>query len=138
MRVIIDTCVWSHFLRRDRAEPTPVSREVERLIKRHAIQMLGPIRQELLSGAQPQERFNQLKEYLRYYPNLSLDSEDDENAAHYYNICRKNGVQGTATDLLICAVSVRYGLRVFTTDTDFDAYGRHLPLIRHRYRGEMA
>lgn len=138
MRVIVDTCVWSHFLRRDRVGPSLVSREVERLIKRDAIQMLGPIRQELLSGAQPQERFNQLKEYLRYYPNLYVDAEDEENAAHYYNICRKNGVQGTATDLLICAVSVRHGMKIFTTDTDFDLYGQHLPLIRHQYLGKRA
>lgn len=50
--------------------------------------MLGPIRQELLSGAQPQERFEQLKEYLRFYPNLVTDEEDNENAAQYYNLCR--------------------------------------------------
>jgi predicted nucleic acid-binding protein len=107
---------------------------VERLIKADAVQMLGPIRQELLSGAQPQERFTQLKEYLRYYPNLPLDLEDDENAAHYYNLCRRQGVQGTATDLLICAVAVRHGLKIFTTDTDFDLYAKHLPFTRHRSR----
>jgi len=96
--------------------------------------MFGPIRQELLSGAQPQERFARLKQYLRYYPNLPLDEEDDENAAAYYNICRQRGVQATATDILICAVAVRHGLKVFTTDTDFDMFERHLPIKRHRIR----
>jgi predicted nucleic acid-binding protein len=93
--------------------------------------MLGAIRQELLSGAQPRERFAQLKEYLRHFPNLSLDQDDDENAAHYFNLCRKHGIQGTATDLLICAVSVRYGLRILTTDTDFDLYAERLPIKRY-------
>jgi len=46
--------------------------------------MRGCIRQEILSGAQPQERFEPLKDYLRFYPNLVLDGEDDENAAGYY------------------------------------------------------
>ena len=137
MRVIVDTCVWSHFLRRDRSKQDAISREVEKLVRADAVQMLGPVRQELLSGAQPQERFTQLRDYLRYYPNLSLDSEDDENAAHYYNLCRRQGVQGTATDLLICAVAVRHGLRIFTTDTDFDLYALHLPLARHRFRGQV-
>ena len=96
--------------------------------------MLGPIRQELLSGAQPQERFGRLKQYLRYFPNLALDEEDDENAAAYYDIFRQRGIQATATDLLICAVAARHGLKVFTTDTDFDLFEKHLPIKRHRLR----
>ena len=134
MRVLVDTCAWSQFLRRNRPGNDPVAREVARLIRADVVEMLGPIRQELLSGAQPQERFAHLQEYLRFYPNLPLDEEDDENAAHYYNLCRRQGVQGTATDLLICAVAVRHGLRIFTTDTDFDLYARHLPITRHAAR----
>jgi hypothetical protein len=96
--------------------------------------MIGPIRQELLSGARPSARFEQLKEDLRFYPNLPLDEEDDENAANYYSHCRSRGVQGTATDLLICAVAVRHGLRIFTTDSDFDSYALHLPIVLHQLR----
>jgi len=59
---------------------------VARLIRSDAVQLLGPIRQELLSGAQPDERFEQLREYLHFYPNLPLDEEDDERAASYYNL----------------------------------------------------
>jgi hypothetical protein len=135
VNVIVDTCVWSRFLRRDRPKRDSVAVEVERLVRADAVQLLGPIRQELLSGAQPKERFEQLKEYLRFYPNLPLDEEDDENAAHYYNLCRRQGIQGTGTDLLICAVAVRHDLRVFTTDTDFDLYARHLPITLHQFRG---
>ncbi|HEY6166498.1 MAG TPA: PIN domain-containing protein, partial [Verrucomicrobiae bacterium] len=100
-----------------------------------AVQMLGPIRQELLSGAQPQERFEQLKEYLRFYPNLVTDEEDDENAAQYYNLCRSHGVQGTSADLLICAVAVRYRMRIFTTDSDFDGFAKNLPIDLYTVRG---
>jgi predicted nucleic acid-binding protein len=90
--------------------------------------MLGSIRQELLSGAQPQDRFDQLKEYLRFYPNLALDEEDDESAAIYYNLCRAKGVQGTSTDLLICAVAVRHQMSIFTTDRDFEGFAKHIPI----------
>jgi predicted nucleic acid-binding protein len=131
MRVLVDTCVWSRFLRRNRPRNDPVAAELERLIRMDAVQMLGPIRQELLSGAQPQERFAQLKEYLRFYPNVPLDEEDDENAAHYYNLCRQRGIQGTSVDLLICAVAVRYGLRIFTNDADFESYAKCLPISLH-------
>jgi predicted nucleic acid-binding protein len=134
MRFIVDTCVWSHFLRSNRDASDPIAAEVARLARADAVQMLGPIRHELLSGARPSGRFEQLKEYLRFYSNLPLDEEDDENAANYYNLCRNHGIQGTATDLLICAVAVRYGLRIFTTDSDFDSYALHLPIALHQFR----
>jgi predicted nucleic acid-binding protein len=94
--------------------------------------MIGPVRQELLTGARPAERFEQLKKYLRFYPNLRLDEEDDERAADYYNHLRKQGVQGTGTDLLICSVSVRHEMKIFTTDTDFVGFTRHIPIKLHR------
>ena len=131
----MDTCVWTRFLRRNRPTDDPNCAEVTTLVRADAVQMLGPIRQELLSGARPQERFDQLKDYLRFYPNLVTDEEDDENAASFYNVCRSKGIQGTSTDLLICAVAVRYGLRVFTTDTDFDSFAKHLPIHLHGIRG---
>jgi predicted nucleic acid-binding protein len=132
--VIVDTCVWTRFLRRNRERSDSFCVEVARLVRNDAVQMLGCIRQEILSGAQPQERFKQLKEYLRFYPNLLLDEEDDENAAGYYNTCRGKGVQGTATDLLICAVAVRHGMRIFTTDTDFVEFAKHQPIELHAAR----
>ncbi len=134
MSVIVDTCVWSQFLRRNRIQTNPIVVEVARLIRADAVQLLGPIRQELLSGAQPDERFEQLKDYLRFYPNLPLDECDDELAANYYNICRHSGLQGTGTDLLICATSVRHGLKIFTTDKDFDSFAKYLPIKLHRSR----
>jgi len=68
MNVIVDTCVWSRFLRRNRPESDLVAEEVARLVRRDAVQLLGPIRQELLSGAQPDERFEQLRDYLTSNP----------------------------------------------------------------------
>jgi predicted nucleic acid-binding protein len=130
--VIVDTCAWAHFFRRSRTAPDGVAQEVARLVRADAVQMLGPIRQELLSGVQPGQRFDQLRAYLRFHPNLLLDEEDDERAADYYNVLRRSGVAGTATDLLICAVAARHGMKIFTTDTDFAAYAQHVPVKLHR------
>ena len=109
----------------------PVAGEVRRLIRADGVQMLGCIRQELLSGVRPQDRFEPLRDYLRFYPNLPLDLEDDENAASYYNRCRQKGVQGTAVDLLICAVAVRHNLSIFTTDADFKHFAQCVPIQLH-------
>ena len=132
MRVIVDTCVWLQFLRRNRPALNPVAEEVARLVRADVVQLLGPIRQELLSGAQPSERFEQLKEYLRFYPNLPLEEADDETAASFYNRLRERGVQSTGTDLIICAAAVRHGLKIFTTDTDFASYAKYIPIKLHR------
>jgi predicted nucleic acid-binding protein len=93
--------------------------------------MLGCIRQELLSGAQPDERFLRLRDYLRFFPNLPVDAEDDEYAAKCYNICRSKGIQGGMFDLLICAQSIRHQLKVFTIDSDFERFAAHLPIELH-------
>jgi len=135
MTVIVDTCVWTRFLRRNRERHDPICAEVIRLVRADAVQMLGCIRQEILSGVQPRDRFEQLRNYLRFHPNLPVDEEDDENAAGYYNTCRSKGIQGTATDLLICAVAVRRGMRIFTADTDFDEFAKCLPIELHTVRG---
>jgi hypothetical protein len=135
VRVIIDTCVWTRFFRRDRPVDDSIGGEVAKLIRADLVQLLGPIRQELLSGAQPQERFNQLKEYLRFPPNLITEEADDETAASFYNVYRSNGLQGTSTDLLICAVAVRRRMRIFTTDTDFTRFAKYLPIDLHTVGG---
>jgi len=134
VRVIIDTGVWSRFLRRNRLPSDPIAAEVARLVKADVVQLIGPIRQELLSGARPSERFEQLREYLRFFPNLPLDEEDDETAAGYYNLLRRCGLQATGIDLLICAAVVRRDFKVFTTDKDFTGYAKHIPINLHRVR----
>ena len=131
MKIIVDTCVWSRFLRQGGSVVEPVCAEVLRIVRADVLQMLGPIRQELLAGAAPKDRFVKLQEYLRFFPNLPLTEEDDENAASYYNQCRNQGIQGSSTDLLICAVSVRHGTKIFTSDMDFERYAECLPIRLH-------
>ncbi len=129
--VLLDTGVWSDVLRRRDRQPSPVAQEAARLIRLDAVRLIGPIRQEILAGAQPSERFDSLKKYLRYYPNILLDETDDETAADYYNRCRGKGIQGSAVDFLICSVSVRHRLKIFTVDRDFDQYSQVLPIRLH-------
>ena len=134
MNVIVDTCVWSRFFRRGNAERDLVAAELKRIIAADAVQMIGSIRQELLSGVGLPERYEHLREYLRFFPNLQQDEEDDERAADYYNVCRRHGVQGGDTDLLICALAVRHGFKVYSTDNDFDSYAKYVPVKLHKPR----
>ena len=129
MKVIVDTCIWSAALRRDYIDKYPALDILKELITDVRIQMMGPIRQEILSGIKSKKQFEQLKDYLSAFPDLPLQTHDFELAAEYFNINRKKGVQGSNTDFLICAVSYRYQMPIFTDDKDFIAYKKNLPII---------
>lgn len=93
--------------------------------------MLGPIRQELLSGVKSAEQFATLRDQLRPFQDHPTTSEDYEDAARCFNRCRAEGIQGSNTDFLICAVSIRQQFAVFTTDRDFGRYAAVLRFALH-------
>ncbi|MDD5760265.1 MAG: PIN domain-containing protein [Desulfobulbaceae bacterium] len=131
MRVLIDTSVWSLALRRNQPADSPVVTELIELIKEVRGQMIGPVRQELLSGIKNQVQFQKLRNHLRAFPDLEVTTRDYESAADFFNICRAKGVQGSNTDFLICAVAVRHNIPIFTTDEDFTLFKIHLPITLH-------
>ncbi|MDX2052570.1 MAG: PIN domain-containing protein [Polyangiaceae bacterium] len=96
--------------------------------------MIGAIRQELLSGVRVGEQYRKLRERLRAFEDIPLEAADYEEAAACFNRCRAKGVQGSNTDFLICAVSLRRKLAVFTTDQDFERFSRVLGLELHAAR----
>lgn len=132
MRVLVDTSVWSLALRRGEGAHSPEAEELRKLIAGHLVEIIGPIRQELLSGVRDSAQFQQLEETLSAFPDLPLTTEDYVTAAKFFNRCRAKGIQGSNTDFLICAVAARNGLAIFTTDKDFGLFARPLPVTLHR------
>jgi hypothetical protein len=111
-----------------------VAEELRRLIAAHVAEIIGPIRQEILSGVREQTQFARLEEHLAPFPDLPLLAEDYVTAAKFFNLCRSKGIQGSNTDFLICAVAVRHDLPIFTTDGDFAQFARCLPIALHESR----
>jgi predicted nucleic acid-binding protein len=134
MRIIVDTCIWSLALRRGTTSESEVVRELTELIKEVRVQLIGPIRQELLSGIKSNKQFSDLKQYLSAFPDLPLESQDYEKAAEFFNTCRSKGIQGSNTDFLICAVTFHRNFEIFTTDKDFVNYQQHLPIKLYQVR----
>ena len=129
MKVIVDTSVWSLALRRDRQGPNETVDEFRRLIRDHRVQMIGPIRQEILSGIRSESQFKKLKKQLESFPDLPAITEDYVNAATYFNRCCSKGIQGSNTDFLICAMANRNKFSIFTTDKDFELFSMHINLV---------
>jgi predicted nucleic acid-binding protein len=110
----------------------PCVKELRGLIQDHRVQMIGPIRQEILSGIRTESQFNDLKRHLDSFVDLPILTEEYVEAARYFNLCRSKGIQGSNTDFLICVVSVRNDLLIYTTDKDFDIFAKHLPIRLHK------
>ena len=127
MKALVDTCVWSQVLRH-KSSNTELTKKLKDLIKDGRISIIGPIRQELLSGIPNPKQFNQLKDLLSSFEDTPLKTEYFEKAAEFSNVCRSKGIQGSTIDFLICAVAYMENLIIFTTDKDFENYKKYLSI----------
>ncbi len=134
MKIIIDTCVWSLALRRNEPRENVYVQELKELIREVRAQLVGPVRQELLSGIKIKKQFNLLRDHLRAFEEIHLETEDYELAAEYFNSAGKKGIQGSNTDFLICAISKRRDMSILTTDEDFINFQNILPIELHKPR----
>ena len=130
--VIVDTCIWSLAFRGKTSRNQKVTEELTSLIKENRAKMIGLIRQEILSGYSDFARYEKLRDKLRAFPNEQVIDADYESAAEYSNICRRKGIQGSHADFLICAVSTRLKMDIYTSDKDFNHYSKYLPISLYR------
>jgi hypothetical protein len=139
VKVLVDTSVWSLALRRTATTVRdPAAQELAQLIADYRILMIGPVRQEILSGMRRDQQFERLRDHLRAFPDLRLDTADYEHAATLFTACRRRGVQRSNTDFLICAAAIRRDVPVFTTDRDFDAFQEVLGVRLHSTPGALS
>ncbi len=102
------------------------------MVRDGRVAVIGPVRQEILSGVRAERDFVRLCERLADVDDIPVLTADHEQAARFYNVCRAKGVTGGGVDLLICAVAYRLGLPIFTTDPDFGAYSKYVPAKLHK------
>jgi len=125
MNVLADTSVWSLALRRKSsaklsAEERRLTGLLSQAISDGRVAMIGPIRQELLSGIKDEAQFEKLKRSLGAFRDEPLDALDYEGAARLYNVCRGQGVECGPVDILICAVAVRRKWSVLANDASLN------------------
>jgi len=128
VKILVDTSVWSAVLRRGDEQSQGVKKLLAELIAGNLVQIIGPIRQEILSGIREEAQFDALKSHLAAFPDIPISSEDYVTAAELFNQCRRKGIQGSNTDYLICAVAVRNRMQILTLDNDFKEFRKVLPI----------
>lgn len=136
MKVLVDTPVWSLALRtKPRAwnvAQRTAATSLQELITEGRAQIIGPVRQELLCGFRDPSEYLILRDNLRNFTDSPLETEDYEEAARIYNLCRSAGITGSSVDLLISAVAHRRQWQILTLDKDFERYAKHVPLALYR------
>ena len=128
MKVLVDTCVWSLALRH-KSPDNIIESKLKEIIEDARLAIIGPIRQEILSGISKASQFETLQKYLEPFEDILLNSNHFVKAAEFSNTCLKKGIQGSNTDYLICAVAYMENLQIFTVDKDFENYKKHLPVF---------
>lgn len=84
MNVLVDTSVWSLALRRSEPDDSPPLRELHELILEGRAQIIGPVRQEVLSAIRATIQFRKLRDALRAFPDIEVASGDFERAAELF------------------------------------------------------
>ncbi|GJQ58805.1 MAG: hypothetical protein D8M57_06345 [Candidatus Scalindua sp. AMX11] len=65
MKILMDTCIWSQVLRK-KTPNLNLTNQLKDFIDDGRIVIIGPIRQELLSGISNPSQFNKLKHTLSF------------------------------------------------------------------------
>ena len=128
MKVLVDTDVWSEALRRRKGKKSAYVDELIDLIQEGRLEIIGPIRMEVLSGIRDQKVFDAFSDKLAAFFDRSIESEVYVLAAKFFNLCRSKGIQGSNTDFLIGACSVYWGVPILSKDKDYLLYREHLPI----------
>lgn len=120
MKTLVDTCIWSLALRRNKGQLSPgetlLVAQLNQLIQSRSVKIIGPIRQELLSGVRDAARFSALERLMSPFRDDEVLPCDYVEAARLFNLCRSRGVESGPIDILLCAVAVRLDCAILTND----------------------
>jgi predicted nucleic acid-binding protein len=138
MQVLVDTPIWSIAFRLAGmnliAREERLTAELRELIRDGRAQLVGPVRQELLSGISEEFSFKKLRDHLRAFEPPPLEIADYEEAAYFHTQCRSRGIHGSTIDFLICAIAHRRDWEIFTNSPAFTRYARVVPLSLYQAR----
>lgn len=128
---LVDTSVWVDYLRGSATEQV---RSLQKLLKGNQIVGVAPIiLQEILQGADSEERF---EKWRKYFIGLCCYATDDPVATHIeaarmYQSCRRAGkTPRSSNDCLIARIAIEHDLVLLHDDRDFEAIATVTPGLR--------
>ncbi len=142
MKILIDTPIWLLAFRQKKKSGDNLNNkhinELAELVGNNQVVLVGPVRQEVLSGISNIKQFNLLKKKLSAFDNAPIGLSEYELAAELFNKCRKNGIQGSHIDFLICSIAIINKHKIYTTDNDFLNYSKFIDIELYNPRFGMS
>lgn len=114
--VLVDSSAWIEALRRNGC--LEIKLAVEGLLEEYEAQLCTPVRLEVLGGARPAER-RPLGGYFSVIPYRRCTDDDWERAISLAWKLRDNGLTVPWLDVVIAAIALHDGNRLFAVDAHF-------------------
>lgn len=127
--VLIDSSVWIEALRRNGRLEIKVA--LESILEAYEAQLCAPARLEVMGGARKEER-RSLGFYFSVIPYRSVTPEDWERAIALSWRLRNRGITVPWMDVLIAAIAIHDGNRLFTVDAHFEKMTQAAGLLLYR------
>lgn len=135
--VLVDSSAWIESLRRH--GDMKVKLAIEGLLEAYEAQWCAPVRLEVLGGSRKDER-RRLGQYFSVVPYRICREDDWERAISLAWRLRDKGLTLPWMDVLIAAIAIHDGVRLYAIDAHFPEMARHCPLVLYRpgYGGSFA
>lgn len=127
--VLVDSSAWIEGFRRK--GDLRVKLALEGLLEAYEAQWCAPVRLEVIGGARKEERA-MLGHYFSVIPYRPCQNDDWDRAVALAWKLRGHGLSVPWLDVLIAAIAIHDGTRLFATDNHFQAIARHAPLMLYR------
>jgi predicted nucleic acid-binding protein len=115
--VVIDSSVWIEALRRQGRLDVKVA--LEALLEAYEAQLSAPVRLEVMGGARKEER-RVIGSYFSIIPYRTVGPDDWERAISLAWRLRNGGLTVPWLDVLIAALAIHDGVRLYTIDAHFE------------------
>lgn len=127
--VLVDSSAWIESLRRN--GDMRVKLAVEGLLEAYEAQWCSPIRLEVLGGARLEERAR-LGQCFAVIPYRPCREDDWDRAIALAWRLRTNGLTVPWLDVLIAAIAIHDGVRLYAIDAHFQEIAKHTGLLLYR------
>jgi predicted nucleic acid-binding protein len=127
--VLVDSSAWIESLRRN--GDMRVKLAVEGLLEAYEAQWCSPVRLEVLGGARLEERAL-LGKRFSVIPYRPCREDDWDRAVALAWRIRGKGLTVPWLDVLIAAIAIHDGTRLYATDAHFQEIAKHSGLLLYR------
>lgn len=127
--VLVDSSAWIESLRRN--GDMRVKLAIEGLLEAYEAQWCSPVRLEVLGGARFEERAK-LGKHFSIIPYRACREEDWDRAVALAWRLRGKGFTLPWLDVLIAAIAIHDGVRLYAIDAHFSEISRHCGLMLYR------